>query len=215
MLDYNFRAITLDTETRNLSLVPRVDDWNANKVWQISWIETSGSRILNEFDFYIDVPNLNLSDHVKILTNFDAAKYNRLKKPAEDVWPIVEKHLYNEDQIIIWQNGLGFDVYMLDTLARQAGSKIDYSRFVERTYDTRAFGLAYKNSLDKPRNSDNLYLWQHKILNDRSLKGKVSQTALMKDLGLKSVSEGERHSAIVDVKDTFNIFTELKKRMQL
>lgn len=215
MLNYNYKAITLDCETRSLNLCHRVNDWNANKVWQISWIETCGAKILNEFDFYVDVPNLNLSDIVKTLTNFDAAKYNRLKKPAEEVWPIVEKYLYSEDYIIIWQNGLGFDCYMLDTLARQAGSKIDYSRFVERSYDARAFGLAYKNSLDKPRNCDNLYLWQHKILNDRSLKGKVSQTALLKDLGLKSVDEGSRHNSLTDVKDTFNIFTELKKRMQL
>lgn len=215
MLEYNQKMLILDCETRNLSLVPRINDWNANKVWQIAWLETSGARILNEFDYYIDVPNLDLSDVVKTLTHFDPVKYNRLKKPAEDVWPILEKYLYDPQYIIVGQNILHFDQPMLNTLAHQAGTKVDYSRFVERIYDTRAFGMAYKNSLDKPRNCDNLYLWQHKILNDRSLKGKVSQTALLKDLQLTSVDEGFRHNALTDIKDTFNIFNELKKRMQL
>jgi hypothetical protein len=215
MLPFDFKALTIDVESRNLNLSPRIGDFNSNKVWQVSFIETSGTRILNEFDFYVDVPNLDLSDQVKVLTNFDQFKYNKLKKPAEEVWPIVKKYLYDEQYIIIGQNIMGFDQYCCDILAHQAGDKIDYSKFIERIYDTRAFGLAYKNTIDKPRNCYNLYLWQHKILNDRSLKGKVSQTALLKDLGLQSVNEASRHDALTDVKDTFNIFTELKKRMQL
>lgn len=215
MLAFDFDALTLDCETRNLSLSPRIQDWNSNKVWQIAFILTKGTRIVKEFDFYIDVPNLDLSDQVKVLTNFDEFKYRKLKRPAEEVWPIIEQYLYDPKRIIIGQNILKFDCYLINTLAHQAGTKVDYSKFLERIYDTRAFGLAYKNSIDKPQNCDSLLLWQHKILNDRSLKGKVSQTALLKDLGLTSVDEGSRHNALTDIKDTFNIFTELKKRMQL
>lgn len=214
MIEYNQKIIILDVESRNLNLSHRIEDNNSNRVWQLGWIEAIGTKTISEHEYYIDVPNLNLSDLVKKLTNFDPEKYHKLKRPASEVWDKFKIKLYNEDYLIGGQNVLGFDCQMLDTLARQAGERVDYSLFYDRMYDTRAFGLAYKNNIEKPQRGSMLE-WQFKILNDKSLKGKVSQTALMKDLGITSCDEWARHSAIVDCRDTLTIFNELKKRLKL
>lgn len=214
MIEYNQKISIQDFESRNLNLSHRIEDNNSNRAWQLGWINACGTKIISENEYYIDVPNLNLSDLVSKLTNFDYFKYNSLKKPATFVWEEVKKILYDPDYIIVGQNILNFDLFLYDMLARQAGDKIDYSKFLDRIYDTRAFGLAYKNNIEKPQRGSILE-WQFKILNDRTLKGKVSQTALMKDLGITSVDEGARHSSLVDCRDTFAIFNELKKRLKL
>lgn len=214
MLSFDQKAITLDTESRNLNLV--INDGslqNGNAPWDIAWLETKGNFPIKEHQYYIDVPNLNLSDLVKKLTHFDQTKYDREKKPAPVVLRELKKYLYDPSYIIIWQNGLKFDCFLLSDLFARCGEKIDWS-FMDRVYDTRPLGLAYKNNLEKPRNGS-LLEWQYKILNDKNLKGRVSQTALLKEFGLESVDEGARHSALCDVKDTFNIFLQLKKRLEL
>lgn len=214
MIEYNQKIIILDVESRNLNLSHRIEDNNSNRVWQLGWIEAIGTKTISEHEYYVDVPNLNLSDLVKKLTNFDPEKYHKLKRPASEVWDKFKIKLYNEDYLIGGQNVLGFDCQMLDTLARQAGERVDYSKFYDRMYDTRAFGLAYKNNLEKPQRGSMLE-WQFKILNDKTLKGKVSQTALMKDLGITSSDENSRHSSLTDCRDTLAIFNELKKRLKL
>lgn len=214
MIEYNQKIIIIDTETRHLNTSHRIEDHNSNRVWQISWIEAIGTKIIKEHDYNVDVPNLNLSDLVAKLTHFDYFNYNKLKKPADIVWAQVKKYLYDQDYIIVGQNVIGFDCPMFGVLARQAGEKLDYSLFYDRMYDTRAFGLAYKNNIEKPQKGSILE-WQFKILNDKSLKGKVSQTALMKDLGITSSDEGSRHSSLTDCRDTLNIFNQLKKRLKL
>ena len=122
--------------------------------------------------------------------------------------------MYDPEYILVGQNILGFDGFLCDILARQAGERVDYSKFYDRMYDTRAFGLAYKNNLEKPQRGSMLE-WQFKILNDKTLKGKVSQTALLKDLGITSSDESARHSSLCDCRDTLMIFNELKKRLKL
>lgn len=214
MLEYNQKICVYDFESRHLGLGHRIEDPNSNKAWQLGWINSIGSKIISENEYYIDVPNLNLSDLVKKLTNFDAEKYHKQKKSATEVWEKFKKVLYDPEYILVGQNLLGFDIFLCDILARQAKERVDYSKFLDRIYDTRAFGLAYKNNLEKPQRGSILE-WQFKILNDRSLKGKVSQTALLKDLGITSSDESSRHSSLCDCRDTFAIFCELRKRLSL
>lgn len=214
MLSYDQKICVYDFETRNLNISHRIEDVNSNKAWQLGWINSSGSKIISENEYYIDVPNLNLSDVVRKLTNFDAEKYKREKKSATEVWEKFKKVLYDPEYILVGQNILGFDIFLCDILAKQAGERVDYSKFLDRVYDTRAFGLAYKNNIEKPQRGSMLE-WQFKILNDKTLKGKVSQTALLKDLGITSSDESSRHSSLTDCRDTLAIFNELKKRLKL
>lgn len=214
MIEYNQKICVFDFETRNLGLGHRIEDPNANKAWQLGWINSIGSKIISENEYYIDVPNLNLSDLVKKLTNFDAEKYNKFKKSPTEVWEQFKKVLYDPEYILVGQHILGFDIFLCDILAKQAGERVDYSKFLDRVYDTKPLGLAYKNNIEKPQRGSMLE-WQFKISNDKSLKGKVSQTALLKDLGITSSDEAARHSSLCDCRDTLMIFNELKKRLKL
>jgi DNA polymerase III epsilon subunit-like protein len=213
MLKFDQKYVTLDCESRSLNLSHKINIPNANQVWQISWIETQGNRILTEHDYYVDVPKLNLSDEVARLTHFDHAKYNRLKQPATKAFDALKKYLYDPQYIVIGQNILNFDWFMLDTLARQAGERIDYGRFIERTYDTRPLALAHRSGLDKPRNGDILD-WQFKILNDRTLKAKTSQGVLLKFFGIEHDPD-RLHDGLYDVKMTWEIFKQLRKILEL
>lgn len=145
MLPYNFKALVIDVESRHLNTSHQINIPNSNKVWQISWIETQGNRVLEEHDYYVDVPNLNLSDEVAKLTHFDYAKYNRLKQPAKKVFDIFTKYLYDPQYIVIGHNLLNFDIFMFDILAEQAGERINYSKFLERVYDTRPLAQAHRS----------------------------------------------------------------------
>lgn len=214
MLDYNQKFITVDCESRHLNL--HIHDGNVencNYPWEVAWIESCGKFTNKEVQHFVDVPNLNLSDLVKKLTNFNEQDYNKKKRPPEECWTDLKKVLYNKENMIVGQNILGFDIFLFGILAKMCGEKINWS-FLDRVIDTRALGMAYKNKIEPPRNGS-LINWQFKILNDRSLKGRVSQTALLKEFGLESFDEGKRHSGLVDVKDTYNIFQKLRFALKL
>ena len=181
MLPHNQKFIVFDTETEGLNL-------HSSRPWQISWIVCQGNRIIETHDEYVDHKNLQLSDIVKRLTGFTWEKY-----------------------IVVGQNLLGFDVYMISELQRLLGEEPNYS-YLPRIYDTRALGKAYREELDRPKG--NLLSWQYKIINDRSLKAKVSQNQLLKFFSI-DFEESKLHNALYDIKMCFKVFLELKKNMNL
>jgi DNA polymerase III epsilon subunit-like protein len=100
---------------------------------------------------------------------------------------------------------------MLAILQRLLGQEPDYS-YLPRIYDTRALGKAYREELDKP-NKDFLS-WQYKIINDRSLKAKVSQNQLLKFFDIE-FDQDKLHNALYDIQMCYQIFLKLKKHMDL
>lgn len=75
--------------------------------------------------------DLNVSEDAARVTGFD---YKSYVKQAEDPAIVYKEFidLINQDDvIIIGQNLLGYDIYILGVIARQLGLKIDYS-FVNR-----------------------------------------------------------------------------------
>ena len=213
MIPFNQRYIVLDCETRHLNIGPQIEVPNSNRVWQISWIEAQGNRVLSEHDYYIEVPNLNLSQEVVNLTHFDKLKYDKKKIPAIDAFSIFEKFLYNKEYLIIGQNIFNFDVPMFEIFARQAKKRVDYSKFIGRVYDTRALAQAHRSGLEKPRGGD-IINWQFKILNDRTLKAKVGQETLLKFFGIE-FDPSRLHDGLYDVKMTWEIFKQLRKILEL
>ena len=204
MLPHNQKFIVFDTETEGLNL-------HSSRPWQISWIVCQGNRIIETHDEYVDHKNLQLSDIVKKLTGFTWEKYNKEKRPMREVWDKFKSYLLDPQYIVVGQNLLGFDVYMISELQRLLGEEPDYS-YLPRIYDTRALGKAYREELDRPKG--NLLSWQYKIINDRSLKAKVSQNQLLKFFGI-DFEEDKLHNALYDIKMCFKVFLELKKNMNL
>ena len=106
---------------------------------------------------------------------------------------------------------MGFDIYMVAILQRFLGEEPDFS-YLTRIYDTRALAKAYRENIDKPQGD--LLNWQYKIINDRSLKAKVSQNQLLKFFDIDH-DPSKLHDALYDIRMCFKVFKELKKRMDL
>lgn len=204
-LPYDQKYISADVETTGLNL-------HSSLPWQFSWSIYEGNRLIKSYDEYIDWPNLQLSDFIIKLTGFSWEKYNRLKRPPEEVLKKFEKYIYNPEYVLVGQNWINYDCFLLGTLQRLCGTKQDYS-YLERLMDTRCLGLAYRENLTRPPNA-NLLSWQYKILNDRTLKSKVSQLAQLKHLGIE-FDEQRLHDSSYDIEMTFKIFQELKKKLNL
>jgi len=205
MIPYNQQFLVFDTETEGLNLL-------YSRPWQISWILADQNEILTEDDLYIDLPDFDLSPKVRALTHFNEEHYNREKLPPLEVYNRFAADLYNEKFLIVGQNLLGFDIFIFDILARLAGRPLDHS-YVDRIYDTRPLCLAHKEGLKGPRGG-RMIDWQFKVLNDRSLKAKVSQGVLLKFFNIDH-NPVFLHDAAYDIKMTWEIFKRVKKSLDL
>lgn len=203
-LKYNQKYICFDTETEGLNLY-------YSRPWQVSWVLGEGNKVVEEQDRFIKYSDLELSDMIKKLTGYNQRTYDSKKESIRAVYDDLAKYLYDPEYIIIGQNLLGFDVYMVAVMQRMLGIEPDFS-YIDRIYDTRALGKAYRENLDKP--SGDFLSWQYKIINDRSLKSKVSQLQLLKLFGI-DFDEKMLHSAIYDTKMCFEVFKHLKKGLEL
>lgn len=204
MLKHNQKYIVFDTETEGLNL-------HLSRPWQVSWVEAEGNKIIKEFDFYVDYPDLELSDMIKKLTGFNQCKYDQEKQPLKNVWAELKTRLLDPEYIVVGQNLLGFDVYMVAIMQRLLGEQPDYS-YLSRIYDTRALGKAYREGIRKPKSD--LLGWQYKLMHDRSLKSKVSQLQLLKLFDV-DFDEKRLHNSLYDVKMCFEVFKKLKKELEL
>lgn len=203
MLPYNQKYLIFDCESANLNLV-------SVQPWQLAWSLAEGSRITHTFDEYIDFPDFEIKDEIARMNHFNWQKYNAKKRPQKEVWGEFKKELFNPERIIVGQNLLFFDCYAIASLQKHIGERPDYS-YMSRIYDNRALGKIWKEGLKKPDGGDFLS-YQYKIIHDRTMKARVSQAQLMKDLSIQH-DPSQAHNAVADVENTFKIFLELKKRM--
>lgn len=204
MLPYNQKYIIFDTETEGLNL-------HSSRPWQLAWVVAQGSKVIEVHDEYLNFPDLKISDTVAKLTGFNWHTFNSRKKDPKQVWEKFKSYLYDPQYVIVGQNLLGFDVYMLAIIQRLIGEDVDYS-YINRIYDTRCLGKAFREKLEKPK--DNFLSWQYKIMHDRSLKAKVSQIQQLKFFGIE-FDERRLHEAVYDCEMCFKVFLELKKNMDL
>ena len=195
MLPSNQKYLVFDTETEGLNL-------HSSKTWQLSWIVCQGKNVIETHDKFIKHKELNIPEVVRKLTGFDWDKYNQKAESLISVWSQFEQYLFDPQYIVVGQNLLGFDVYMISHLQRMLGQEPDYS-YLPRIYDTRALGKAYREELDKPKRD--FLGWQYKIMNDRSLKAKVSQNQLLKFFDI-DFEEDKLHDALYDIKMCYEIF---------
>lgn len=199
------RYLVLDFETDSLNLA-------TVRPWQVCLLDFSGKKLNKKYEIFIDIPNLQLSDEIKKLTGFNEAKYNRLKVPPEDAYKTIHSLIYNPEFTIVGQNLIGYDVYVLASMQRALGKPIDYS-YIPRILDTRPLGKAVREGLRKPENKD-LIFWQYKIMHDRSLKSGASQTALLKYFDIP-FDPSKLHDAVYDCEKCFEVFQQIKKKLDL
>ena len=193
---FNQKYIIFDTETEGLNLV-------TSKPWQLAWIEAEGKQIKKKQNRFLMWEDLNVSEDAARVTGFD---YKSYVKQAEDPAVVYKEfiNLINQDDVmIIGQNLLGYDIYILGVIARQLGLKIDYS-FVNRIFDTKAIATALAKGNKTPDNDD-FASWQIKWLNYRERGLKSNQKYLLEYYDI-DFDPKKLHDALYDIEKNFEIF---------
>lgn len=189
------KYLIFDTETEGLNLIK-------SRPWQIAWIVAEGKNIVSKNDRYIQWDNIKVSEGAAKITGFTEKEYNRRAEDPKIVWADFAKYLFDPEYIIIGQNLLGFDVYMLNVWMKEMGLQGDYS-YVDRIIDTKSIATAiFKNILPE---KENFSSWQYKLLNHKEKGLKTSQLTLLKHYGIPH-DPNKLHDALYDIEMNFQIF---------
>lgn len=199
LLRFNFNQnyLILDTETECLNLL-------STKPWQVSWLLAKGKQIKSIQNKYLKWNNLKLSEDAERITKFDRNLYERKCEDPKKVLEELLKYLLDPSYIIIGQNILGFDVYVLNIWMKLSGFTPDYS-YVSRILDTRSIAMAIGTGY-KDLSKDDI-LAQYRFLNLRDKKIKSSQGYLLKKYNIDH-DPSKLHDALYDIEMTFKIFWE-------
>jgi DNA polymerase III epsilon subunit-like protein len=193
----NQKFVVFDTETEGLSLTD-------SRPWQLSWIVCKGDQVLEEHDEFVFYDDLNVSEDAATITGFDKNKYLSKAKPPLEVWKRFAEYAYDTNNILVGQNILGYDIYILNTMMRGIGIQNDW-RFMNRMLDTRALATSLFKQI-KP--SGDLLSWQMKLMNYREKGLKTSQAFLLKHFEIDH-DPSKLHDALYDIQMNYKIFRKL------
>jgi DNA polymerase III alpha subunit (gram-positive type) len=187
--------ITVDVETEGLNLI-------SSKPWQVSWIICRGDKLISKHDHFIRWDNINVSADAARVTGFNKNDYYEKAESPIEVFNQLAKHLYDPSFLVIGQNLLGFDVYMINVWRKLMGLKSDHS-YVNRVIDTKSISTAiFKNILP---DKENFLSWQYKMLHIREKGLKTNQAFMLKYYDIPHDPK-RLHDSLYDVEMTFEIF---------
>lgn len=193
----NQKYVVFDTETEGLSLT-------SSRPWQLSWILCQGDNILEQHDEYILFNDLNVSEDAARITNFNKDFYLQNAKEPMQVWQKFAPYLYDEKNILVGQNLLGYDIYILNVLMNHIGVKNNWS-FLTRIIDTKALATALFKDIEP---SGDTLSWQMKLMNFREKGLKTNQAFLLKHFGIDH-DPSKLHNALYDITMNYKIFRKL------
>ena len=203
----NQKYLIFDYETCNLNLSAA-----ENKPWQLGFVISMGSKILDKHDLYIEWDELNISKDAERITNFSRIKYDKLKQDSEKCLNLFEKYLYDKDYMIVGHNVLGFDVYMHNIHRNLLGKTTDYS-YINRVIDTNCLARAIKNDISFSRKVP-LISWQYKLLNFRKRGVKTNLKQLCKDYSIE-FDDKKLHEALYDVEKTNEVLQKMLWQIEI
>jgi len=189
------RYVVFDTETEGLNLV-------TSRPWQVAWLLVEGNNVIEKNDFYIHWPNLNVSEGAARVTGFSYNEYAKKSMPPNTVWEKFAHSLYDENNLIVGQNLLGFDVYMVNVWRKLMGMESDHS-YVRRIIDTKSLATAIAKEI--PVEKENFINWQYRLLNHRERGLRTSQATLLKKYNIDHDPK-RLHDALYDIEMNFKIF---------
>ena len=189
------RYVVFDTETEGLNLV-------TSRPWQVAWLLVEGNNIIEKNDFYIHWPNLNVSEGAARVTGFSKSDYLKKSTPPNVVWAKFAKDLYDENNLIVGQNLLGFDVYMVNVWRKLMGMQSDHS-YIRRIIDTKSLAAAIAKEI--PVEKENFINWQYRLLNHKERGLRTSQATLLKKYNIDHDPK-RLHDALYDIEMNFKIF---------
>ena len=193
---FDQKYVIFDTETEGLNLV-------TSKPWQLAWIETEGKKIKKKQNRFLMWEDLNVSEDAARVTGFNYESYAQKAEDPTIIYKDFIDLISQDDVIIVGQNLLGYDIYILGVIARQLGFNIDYS-FVDRIFDTKAIATALAKGNKNPDKED-FISWQLKWLNYRERGLKTNQKYLLEYYDIDFDSK-KLHDALYDIEKNFEIF---------
>jgi len=193
----NQKFVVFDTETEGLSLT-------SSRPWQLSWIVCQGEKILESHDEFVLYPDLNVSDEAARITGFDKSSYLSKAKPPIDVWQKFAPYLYDSNNLLVGQNILNYDIYILNTMMGTIGIQNNWS-FLNRCIDTRALSTAMFKGIQP---SGDLLPWQMKLMNFHEKGLKTSQAFMLKHFAIDH-DPSKLHNALYDITMNYKIFRKL------
>ena len=193
---FDQKYVIFDTETEGLNLV-------SSKPWQLAWIEAKGKKITKKQNRFLKWEELNVSEDAARITGFSNKDYLSKAEDPAAVFKEFMDLISQDDVIVVGQNILGYDLYMLGVIARNLNVKIDYS-FAKRCFDTKAIATAIAKDNKNPDKEDFL-AWQLRYLNYRERGLKSSQKFLLQHYDI-DFDEKKLHDALYDIEKNFEIF---------
>lgn len=191
--DQNY--LVCDTETEGLNLT-------YSRPWQCSWIICRGKTVVSKHDHFIAWDDLRVSADAARITGFNENLYQSRAEDPLTVFKEFSKYLYDPSFLVVGQNILGFDVYMINVWRKLIGLGSDYS-FLPRVIDTKSLSTAIFKDILPDR--ENLLSWQYKMLHIREKGLKTSQGFMLKHYGIPHDPK-LLHNSLYDVEMTFEIF---------
>ena len=190
------RYFVFDTETEGLNLV-------TSKPWQVAWLVVEGDKIISRNDKFIQWPTLKrFGGRGQSHRAFPRKEYEKKAESPDQVWCEFSTELYNEDNLIIGQNLLGFDVYMVNVWRNLMGMQSDHS-YVRRIIDTKSLATAIAKQI--PVDKDNFLPWQYRLLNYKERGLRTSQATLLKKYNIPHDPK-RLHDALYDIEMNFKVF---------
>ena len=197
----NQHFLFFDVETENLSLFNCPD--SKNRPWETGYILSRGKEVIKEGELHPWWPDLNVGKEAAIITRFNHYDYRQKATDARKCYEQFAEMLYDPSTIIVGQNVLNFDAFLVQNWRQELGLKPDWS-FIERTIDTRALAFAIQKGV-KSVDRDDLFCWQMKFMNTREKGIKTSLEYLMKSNGF-FYDRNSHHNGLADARMTRDIF---------
>lgn len=201
--DNNQKYLIFDGETFHLNLK------SDNFAWQWSYLTCQGNNVLAKHDKFLLWENVDkqISEDAARITRFD---FNSYLSKAEDPLKIInefDKFLYNPEYIILFHNGIGFDIYIHNIMRKELGLETNYS-YLDRCIDTKSLSMMYKLGL-KTVDTKNLYEQMLKFNNYIQKGIKTSLGVMCKEFDIE-YDTTKNHSGDYDCEVNFQMWNKLK-----
>ena len=195
------RYCVFDTETEGLNLV-----WH--RPYQISWLECVGKEVVAVHDHYLWWEDFKISDGAAKVTRFNYDFYKSKAKDPREVYEKFKVPLFCPKTILVCQNFLGFDAYMIKNVQKRLGLKVDYS-YLSKSIDTKALATASAKGLKfDPSMTTNFLAWQYRMASIVEKGLKTSQETLLKKYDIP-YEKDRLHEGVYDVECLGKIFQKM------
>ena len=155
--------------------------------WQVAWGLATIKSGLDPASIkmrYIRWPDLRISPDTARITRFDPVTYNREARPPCEVLGEFNADLYSPAHRGLFQNGLGYDVYVHANWMRACGLKPDFS-YLLRSVDTHAILKARKKGWQPDISSPAAFLrWQYQAVGYIEKGLKTNLTEVGQEMGI-------------------------------